>query len=180
MYLRFQYYEDGQPKEVSVPKELYTQFGISDKMSVMESKERVKRLNSERSINAKAYINATKRHKNSVEFDETYFPEDYIEEFLEYLEEKTHGTEGRFKKVCSHFATAQRMVRETKLIPEQYSFRGSKIYKWFVNEHYSPDYCQSIIRVLNLWGVFVSRKEGRYFEKLDNPRGRARSSIASS
>lgn len=180
-YLRHQRGEDGKTHEASVPKDTYHTLGFSEAMSVMEAKARAKRLNKEGNIDKHGkHVRASKRVKNELLIDETYFPEEWIEEFKEYLEERTHGTNYRFGRVLSHFSAAQRLVKDLKLTPDKYAYRSSKVYKWFISQQYSPDYTQSILRTLNMWGKFVAFKQGTYFEPVATPRGIILASLKSS
>lgn len=178
-YLKFEYTPEGalRPLEIRVPKIAFHHFGFSTSMSVLEAKQRVVQLNKERRSSNKAFIGAAIRHNNDVLADETYFPEHHLKDFMIYLEESTHGTEKRFDTVCTHFGAAQRLVKDTKLTPNDYAFRASKIYKWFISQAYSLDYVHSIIRVLNLWGRYTCKVQGQFYDPVKNPRGRIRSAI---
>lgn len=177
-YLKHQTTHNGKTVEIAVSKDRLHLFGFNQSMTVLEVKERVKRLNRERTIKgASGQIRAANRAEEGVRTNETFFPQDRINEFLVYLEEKTHGTEYRFKKVLSHFAAAQELILDTKLFPNEYAYRASKIYKWFVKRKYSLDYTRSILRVLNLWGLFEARRQGQFFEPILNPKGVIRANI---
>jgi hypothetical protein len=177
-YPKFEYKgENGKKTEVAVPKKAYHHFGFNESMGPIEAKHRAKQLNKERRSSNKALIGAVRRHDNDVQADETYFPQHQLADFLVYLEECTHGTSDRLKKVRIHFGAAQRLVKDTKLTPDQYAFRSSKIYKWFVDKKYSLDYAESILRVLNLWGKYVCKLRGQFYDPVKNPRGRVRTSI---
>ena len=173
----FQYYEEGKRKKKIVPRELFHHFGFKPDGTVEQARIRVKRLNKERSMNPRAFLGAHKRVKTELKEDDVFFPEAYLEEFLEYLYERVHGGEGRTQKVELHFKVAQRLVRDTKLLPQEYSLRSAKIYKWFAAEQYSLNYIHQILRALNLWGQFYSQKNNLYFEPIAKPRGRARTNI---
>lgn len=179
-YLKFQVSEKGDTKEVAVLVNQYHEFGLSKSMTVLEAKDRVKRLNRERRIDSNSKINSARRSADIIQTHDVLFPKEFLSEFLIQLEERTHGTEYRFKKVCSHFVTAQKMIIETRLFPKDYAYRANKIYKWLVQKKYSADYSNSIIRVLNIWGKFIARKQGQFFESVPNPRGIIRANIIKS
>jgi integrase len=178
-YVKFEFTPEGAagPKEVSLPKIAYHHFGFSASMTVIAAKQRAALLNKERSTSNKKFVGAAIRHANNVNADETFFPENYLKEFMVYLEESVHGTAERFEKVCTHFGVAQRLIRDTKLTPSEYAYRSNKIYKWFTSHGYSLDYCHSVIRVLNMWGKHVCRLEGRFWDPVKNPKGRAKTSM---
>lgn len=179
-YLYHEYYVKNKRDQKPAPKNLYHRFGLNPEMSVIEAKERVKRLNKERRLEAGSHIRAAKNAEENVAVDKTYFPEDYVEEFLSYLEEQTHGTSAHYKKVVSHFVLIQKMIKKLRLTPGNYVNRSGRIYKYFSENGYSIDYTNKILRVLNMWGGFVARKEGLYYERVKSPKGRVRSSIRSS
>lgn len=179
-YLFHEFSVDNQKQTLSVPKKLYPEFGFNPSWTVMEAKERVKRLNSERRLEYGSHIRAARRAEEEVLKDETYFPEKYVDDFLGWLREQTHGTDKHFQKVVSHFVTMQRMVRAMKLTPNRYEERSGRIYNWLTDKRFSIDYAKKLIRVLNLWGQYIAKREGSYFAAVKSPRGRVRTKFKAS
>lgn len=72
-------------------------------------------------------------------------------------------------KVASHWRAAKRVLFELKLDPAEWLDRRRTFYAHFAKEKVSPAYLQKLIRILNLWGKFVARSRGIYFDPLPYP-----------
>ena len=143
-YLYHEYVADNKKVTMSVPKELYVQFGVNPAWSVMEAKERVKNLNRERTLTKTAHTKTARKAKLNLTVSETFFPQSLVDEFLIYLEEQTHGSETHLEKIQSHFQTIQKMIRELRLTPDQYAIRSGRIYKWLEANQFSIDYSKKL------------------------------------
>lgn len=72
-------------------------------------------------------------------------------------------------KLESHWRAAKRVLFELKLDVSEWSDRKRTFYSHFADQQVSPAYLQKLIRILNLWGKFVARSRGVYFEPLPYP-----------
>lgn len=72
-------------------------------------------------------------------------------------------------KLESHWRAAKRVLFDLKLDVSDWADRRRTFYAHFAAQQVSPAYLQKLIRILNLWGRFVARSRGVYFEPLPFP-----------
>lgn len=81
-------------------------------------------------------------------------------------------------KFLSHWHAAKAMVAELKMDPTQFEDSKQLIYRYFAKKQYALGYCEKILRCLNLYGKFYSKKFKKYVEAVPLPSGYDRSDIA--
>ena len=160
-------------KTWDVPKDRWYELGFRREMSLDEARGRQKQLN--------AQINLKRREEKRLMFEKEvkllnqkcdgFLPEIYREEFeLRYF----YG--GRIKRILknkdlSHWRLAQKMILEIQLEPSYWYDEVHRFYDYFFKQHYSFSYIMKVLRVLNLWGLFISRKLGKPFFAIPRPHG---------
>jgi integrase len=103
-------------------------------------------------------------------------PEPFISEFEERFV-TGRGDRGSTKSLYCHWRSAQKLIRTLQIDPSSWFDSVYKIYDYFYEKCYSLSYIRKVIRYLNLWGFFISRKLGRAFLPVPNPRGYERNRI---
>jgi len=78
-----------------------------------------------------------------------------------------------FLQLCNYWTTAQKVIEELNLPPSEWSDHRNLIYQYFRKRRLSVSYAQKVIRVLNLWGRFYSRRTNTFYEEVPKPRGEA-------
>jgi integrase len=155
------------------------QYGFLPSMSADEARFRVKQLNLEtKHLQAaeRAKLRALAHAQEGRETDARLFPAHLVQEFLETrLKPKFfHGgahPEMKYKKALSRWRLAQSVVRAADLLPQEWTREPRIFYKWFSDRRLSAGYTSKVITVLNMWGFFVSEKQGKPFLPLPAPRG---------
>lgn len=87
------------------------------------------------------------------------------EDVLEF--ERLYLKEKRIRP--THWRTAQRIIYATETHPSEWFERPSLIYDLVVKRGYSRTYAQKLRRILNLWGYFLCKKQGRAWKDLEPP-----------
>ncbi len=175
----YQYYEDGKRRQEAVKRFAYPELGFRPEMNLDEAKARCKQLNSERKIEKDKIKKAADKVVELKILDETLFPKDQVQQFLEKLEDENFGSEAHFNKIISHFNFVQNMLIQLKMVnPTEYKDDAKRIYKYFFKQKISINYSKRLISILNRWGRYQAKLRGSYFEDVPTPRGRERSAIA--
>jgi hypothetical protein len=69
-------------------------------------------------------------------------------------------------KLLSHWGRTQKLLRDLKLLPPQFFVNKQKIVAYLIRANYSSDYTKKLIRILNLWGEFVSERNGQFYRPI--------------
>jgi hypothetical protein len=83
-------------------------------------------------------------------------------------------------KIESHWRATKRILCALKIDPIDWVECRTKFYDYFATKKMSPAYLQKVIRILNLWGKFHSRKYRRFFEPLPYPTGYEKERVSDS
>lgn len=175
-----QSYKDGRKTDTKVEKLAYHELGFRLDWSLDQARERCKRLNKEKSITQAKARKAAARLMELQSLDSVLFQEDAVSAFSRKLEQENEGSENHLRKMSSHFLKIQALITDLKILPHEYKENEKLIYKWFARNRVSLDYTQKLISLLNRWGAFVSRRDGRFFEPISPVRGISREKIRDS
>lgn len=77
------------------------------------------------------------------------------------------------KRYRTCFRTAQKVSEQIALPPTEWSDNRNSIYLYFISNNYSVDYATKVIKLMNLWGRFYSKKTNSFFENVPPPQGEA-------
>lgn len=167
------YYENGKRKHRQVLKEAYQALGVNPEWTIEEARRRVRELNQSNFIKKKEIAAAARRVKENKIVESAYIPKEYAEEFVEEL--KLEASNGNEQKLIYQWNFVQTMIAHLKIEPKDYALEARRFYKYFQKtkdgNSISPSYSQKVLRILNLWGKFVSRKQRTYYEYIPNPKG---------
>lgn len=101
------------------------------------------------------------------------------EEGFKLYAEKTLRTESfTNNKFMSHWHAAKAMIAALKIDPTEFEDSKQLIYRYFAKKQFALGYCEKILRCLNLYGKFYSKKFKKYVEAVPLPSGYDRSDIA--
>ena len=100
-----------------------------------------------------------------------FLPEIYRQQFEERYFSGTRLKRVLKNKDLSHWRAAQKIILEIQLEPSEWYDESHRFYDWFHKRKYSYSYTTKIIGILNLWGFFLSRKQGHPFFSIPKPRG---------
>ncbi len=178
--LYHQTFKNNKKTDTLVNPLAFIELGFIFTWNLEEARKRSSILNKEKTLHQAKARNAASVLDRIVTVDSLLFPEETIRLFLERTERENEGTEYHLKKVFSHFLKVQRLCKDLEMLPHQYKENEKLIYKWFASQKVSLDYTQKLIALLNKWGTFVSRKDGRFFEPIAPVRGLSRQRIRES
>ncbi len=176
--LHQQTYASGKKTEPIVPTSGYHALGFTVFMSLEEARNRAKQLNAQKKAENHKIANAARRATVIRPLIESaYLPEDMVNDFSTWLEENSSGSERHTQKLLTHWKKVQEIVAKLQLEPFFYADNSKRFYKHFAGEKYSLDYSKKLLRILNQWGQFVCKRQGRYYQKVEPPRGEMREAI---
>lgn len=162
-----QRFEEGRKIQEPVPTSAYQNFGFNKHtMSIENARERAQRLNIEKSSDMKK-IHAARNYEKLQVQSSIYLPNDITMEFQAWLIENFEAGVGHRKKMLSHWLTAQKTIISIQLNPTQFFANKEKVFLYFKRKQYSLDYAKKLLRMLNLFGDFVCRYQGQYYQPIN-------------
>lgn len=175
--LYIQTFHEGKKTDTKVEKLAYPELGFQLNWTLEQARERCKKLNKEKTLAQNQARKAASRLVSLQSLDEILFPEERVKLFSKRLENENEGSENHLKKMNSHFLKIQKLCKDLQILPHDYKDNEKLIYKWFARNKVSLDYTQKLIALLNRWGTFTSKADGRYFEPLSPVKGISREKI---
>jgi integrase len=163
VYLQF--VRDGKRITERVHEAAYGKLGVRSDMAYPEVQAALKRTNQLNTVEHRQHVRAARKAEETFETDTLYFPEEMVNGFLERLEEQNFGSEKHLSKLKSHFRFIQKMIIKLKISPNDYADRSSAFYKYFLNEAVSLEYANRLLRILNMWGQYCSKRANSFFEE---------------
>lgn len=149
-----------------IPENDYMRLGLHRNLDLVEVQERVKQLNSQEKL--RRIQEARIAIKGRLDEDDTALNA-FLPAILRAQFEKDY-INNESKKV-SHWRTAKRLIVEIGLPLEDWEFNKHRWYKLFQSKHYSADYVQKLLHILNLWGKFVAHKQRVFYAPISGPVG---------
>jgi len=171
-------YQDGKRIAKQVPREAFNGFGFSINMSIEEAKRRAKELNQKGRLERAKEVEQARRAIRSLIVESVYLPAYLANDFTQHLDDNSFGIAAHKERLQSHWRYVQKMVAKLEIEPKDFYKNANKIYRYFIEDGLSVDYSNKIIRVLNMWGSFVSERSQSFFREVAFPRGSIRERIA--
>lgn len=170
------YYVKGNRKTRTVKKEVWSTIGISSKMNIEQARERISQVNKKNSLK-KAERAATRVHTKKY-VDSVFLPKPQVDSFYKHLSESHFGSSAHEKRLMSQWETVQLLVKHLKMDVDEFYDRRNSVYKYFIKKKLSLDYSNKLLRILNMWGSFVSKTRNQHYEPVPSPKGIQRQQIA--
>lgn len=171
-------YENGERKQLKVELLSYQAIGIHQDLTPSQARERVKEINRENSKLAKTISAAARKADALNRFDDIFFKEKLVAQFIERLQKRAEDNPAHYAKLVSHFHYVQKMILKLKHLPKQYSDESDSIYSFMIGECISVDYAKKIVQMLNAWGRFVAKTNNSFFEDVAKPNKTQRKNLA--
>lgn len=175
-----EFWEDGKRRQRSIPKSAWHALGFLPTMSLEEARLRAKTINAQNSIlrrEAMAKARIAERIERDALAHTAFIPKNLNEQFKNWLQENVTGSEKHLEKILIQWNRVKKIIITLELIPSDYAHNKKKIYRYFISQEYSLDYTKKLLRLLNLYGRFVARLTGQYFEPIEAPKGHDREMI---
>lgn len=161
-----------------VPVSQLLQWGMSPEMTVDEAIERAAQLNAQAKLDKPAEIakaGALRSRKKHLTQVSAHLPARFVAEFeTDYLrKEMERGTNPgySYKKALSQWEHVKRLIVTVGLPQEHWFQHKRRFYTEFAKKELCPDYAGKLLRVLNLWGVFIALKTKTSFIQVPRPKG---------
>lgn len=176
----FESWRDGKKKLEIIPKSMYQELGVKLDATHEQVKQALKDYNKIRRKEIKvshSQIKALKRFEEMKSYNKTFFPPEYVEEFLNRLMSASDGKPRFKKRLVRNFQIVQEMVVELNILPHHYEQDLDRFISYFKEKKYSASYSKDVLWVLNKWGHFYSRKRQTFFEPVGRLRVKTQNSI---
>lgn len=168
------------PRETIIRKSNYAKEPLcfDETWTAEEAKVRCQFLNSQENLakrNERAFVKkiAHDNHEDLVE--SVFLPKHLVIDFKKsvLLKRLSQGEEkSRYNRLSSHWKFTQEMIAELQIEPKDYAEESIQFYTYFKKHEISPSYGVKILRTLNAWGQFFSKKmSGFGIEPVKPPRG---------
>lgn len=170
-------WKDGKPKQATVPKEAYTAMGINPTWSIDQARKRIRQINSIKTREKTAIAAATKRVVEAEQVTSDFLPADLVLKFTAFLKKTSFGSETHQAKIVSHWNFVQHMIANVQVEPTDYAQNALVFHRYFLDQKVGLDYSRKLLRILNLWGEFVSRDRRQFFTRVKGATGNARQKL---
>ncbi len=153
----------GKRKHLTVPRISYQTLGINPDWTLEEAREAVKRLNKQNKLNRDQHSKITgisRRVDRINRVTSAYLPEDLKRGFTEHLEISSFGSMGHKTRLLAMFESVCKIIQTLELDPKDFEYKSGVVYNYLILKHYSQDYSKKLIRMLNMWGKYVSTQRG--------------------
>lgn len=175
--LQIQSEAGGDRKITDIPIDQLGDHQFHLKMTLEEAQAKSRDLNRLKEIHrhAERKVSIKKRMEKEAIQSAVSFPDET--EFLSWLRDNQRFASIKENKTDSHWHNAKKIIATIGLKPTDYADKKQAIYRWFATNSLSISYLQKVLRLINLYGRFYSRKYKVYFEEVEMPTGYARSDI---
>ncbi len=164
---------DAEYVERMLPKKEWAIHGFDEDMSIDQARKHAKSLNSQTKLKDGKENRAKITHAKALEHNDlvkcAYLPEHIVTEFEKKLENDSYSEDFRTSKVYYHWRTAMRKIAELGIAPDQWAENNRLVLKKL--EGLAPSTITRVIHNMNAYGVFYSKRMGKFFEKVAKPKG---------
>lgn len=156
-------------KEWDISTDRWSALGFYRYMTIDEAKVRVRQLNSQLDIKKQEerLLKSEVASRNFQKRFDSVLPEEFVNEFENRFMRKRDSEVDRGRRRTSRamlvWKAAQKMIVAIGIEPTDWFYSSYEIYDYFNSKKYSIRYIQTILKIANLWGYFISKKTGRAF-----------------
>jgi hypothetical protein len=170
-------------KEWDIGSDRWPPLGFHKQLSIEDAKVRAKQLN------ADLYARKQEKQilvKNEQELREQlkqarWLPSEFVAEFearfVRARDSETIAKRRRKTRAQIIWRAAQRAIREVGADPGEWFYHTYEFYDYFFRAKLSVKYVLVILKMVNPWGLFISRKLNQPFMALSPPRGYERARL---
>lgn len=181
--IQYRSYAGGERKDTDVKRKKWYEHGFNEDMTFEEAQERARQLNAQAKLKREqeARVKIDKRFEKEDNVKCAFLPPILVEEFeSKVLFRGVYGDPERIKrsKTMSHWRAAKRVIRAVQLDPSNYEDEYMAFYDYFEQHEWSISYVEKVLKLLNRWGFYCSKKQNKAFLPMPAPRGRDRQRIA--
>lgn len=170
-------------KEWDISTERWIALGFYRYLNLEEAKIRARQLNSQLEIKKQEerLLKSEEASRNFQKRFDSVLPEEFVSEFEKRFMRKRDSEVDRGRRRTSRamlvWKAAQKMIVSIGVEPTDWFYSSYEIYDYFNSKKYSIRYIQTILKIANLWGYFISKKTGRAFLPISSPKGYERARL---
>ncbi|GEM_PF-940444 len=170
-------------KEWDVEKSKWRSLGFHSLMTLDEAKTRAKQVNAQSFLKEqerRLQLRKIENEQNAKRYDSvlpTEFVEEFEKRFIRTRDSETIKGLRKKSRAYSHWKAAQKVIVELQIDPSDWFYSIHEIYDHFCRRRLSLRYINSILKFVNLWGYFISKKLARPYHPVPIPRGYERQRI---
>jgi len=167
-------------KECDVGPERWRDLGFRPTMSLEEARARQRQLNSSLRLRRQSdrHLEMELSRKRSNQINAATFPEPFLAEFERRFLMRRGFPDSDRRPSAACWSTAKKIIIELQLEPREWFDSVDKFYDCFHEKAWSLSYIRKVLRLINHWGYFISRKTGMAFLPVPSPRGHERSRLS--
>lgn len=170
-------------KEWDVEKTKWKNLGFHSLMNLEEARVRAKQLNAQAFLKEqerRVQLRRIEDEQNIKRYD-SVLPIEFVNEFeARFVQARDSETKRGIRKksrAYSLWKAAQKVIIELQIDPSDWFYSIHEIYDHFHRRRLSLRYTNAILKFVNLWGFFISKKLARPFHPIPVPRGYERQRI---
>jgi integrase len=175
-----QSYDLGKSMQNAVSKSAFANLGFDFRWPVEKAKEHCRLLNQQEKFKRKEQhkIAAIGQRVEDLKVAQSiYLPEPLTDQFHKNLMQKSFGSDKHQARIHSHWKYIQKMVNELKIEVQDYFENKERIYDHFLTNELSPDYVSKLLRILNMFGLYICKQRQLPFETVPAPNSHIRNKI---
>lgn len=168
--------QSGVKKHTALPKDKWLSVGFRPDMTLDEARERARQINAHAELMRQEKRRTAISERLSTEKLEqsAFMPPLLVAEF----EARLFSRDSQPRKLATMWNVTRRYLTEIKVEPHEWAERPELFYDLFSRRQISFNYARGLLALMNKWGAFVCRRQGRYFEEVSVPTGREKARIA--
>lgn len=164
-------------KEWDIENTRWRSLGFHSLMTVEEAKVRARQLNAQRCLKEqekRIQLRKLEDAQSARRFDSVLpmeFVAEFEQRFIRIRDSETIKGLRRKSRAYVIWKAAQRVIYELQIDPSDWLYSSHEIYDYFHRRKLSLRYSFAILKFVNLWGFFISKKLARPFHPIPVPRG---------
>ncbi len=176
--LIYETYKGNKRTQRIIPKSEWASIGFRTDMTLEEAKALARGINTEKNLKRQEEQRQKIHLRLETEHDErtVYLPQIFVAGFerdwLAHQDSKAN--------LPSHWRAAMRIIKTINLHPHEWCSDPDVLFREFARRQLSISYSEKLLRVLNEWGIYISRKTNKFFIPVRAPKGKKRERIADS
>ncbi len=159
--------------ETYVPMSEWHRHGFDSSMTYEQAREHLKSINSQVKLRDSQEFRARAKYIKDKEHDEVaksaYLPKYLVDEFEKKLRDDSFAEDYDKSKTYFHWRTTLRLISALEIDPVNWHDNKRTIIKKL--EGYAPSTIKKTLHFLNAYGSFYCKKMGKYYEKVQAPKG---------
>ena len=158
-----------------VSRKEWPSIGFNEEMTLEEARALAK------SINTEANLKRLEEKRNNIQ--EKLTKESKVQSiflprvFVDAFEREWIRKQDTKANLNSHWRAAKRVLASLELHPNEWANDPTPLFREFTKRKWSLSYSEKLLRIMNEWGIFISKKTHKFFIPVKPPKGKARERI---